>query len=310
MTETSGADRQVTVRLIRLPVPVHVAASAHQDALQREFDVLRGSEDQTSVPHRLLALIDELESRFGSLNEQPAGRLAEAIEHGDDTVDLEYEVPPEAGEASTLLDAMLDEVDDYCRQGEHLLTLATSQESAAYRRWFLGEFAAQVSGAPPTPWDEFARRAPIGAGGAPRATGDRQEPARNGTDHAADPAGTAPTGAAPTGTGREDAPWHVPDGWSVEERDHEVIVRPSGELDLQTAPQVRDLVQSARREHTTKVELDLTAVDFIDSVGLSMIVSAHQRLASDGVGMVVVVPTGLQRLFEISGLGQLLDLRT
>jgi hypothetical protein len=51
---------------------------------------------------------------------------------------------------------MLDEADEFCRQGKHLLTLATPPDLRRYRQWFLGEFVAQIGGRPPTPWPLFA----------------------------------------------------------------------------------------------------------------------------------------------------------
>ena len=47
---------------------------------------------------------------------------------------------------------MLEEADDYCRRGDHLLTLATPEEERRFRRWFIGEFVDQIEGKPPTPW--------------------------------------------------------------------------------------------------------------------------------------------------------------
>lgn len=273
-----------TVRLLGLPVPLHVEAAAHQEALQREIDVI-SIDDQASAPLRLRALIAEVQDQYGGLAEHPATELQSAIDRGAETVDLTYVVPPAAAEASERLLEVLDEVDEFCRQGEHLLTLASPPEVVAYRRWFLGEFGSQLRGAAPTPWSEVA------PGG--------DEP---------DPGADEPATATSEG-GESGAAYTVPEGWSVDDRGAQVIVRPAGELDLQSAPEVRDLIQAVRRDGVEHVELDLTDVSFIDSVGLSMIVSAHQRLAADGVPLTVVIPAALQRLFEISGLGQLLDLR-
>jgi anti-anti-sigma factor len=299
----AGNDGLVTVRLVALPVQVHLRAQAHQEALQREFEVLRRSEDVGSVPDRLLNLVGQLEHRYGAFAEMPQAALQDAVGRGATTVDLEFPVPPDTPAACVELAALLDEVDDYCRQGEHLLTLQTPPESLGYRRWFLGEFIAQVGGAAPVPWPEFLDAGPrppdagAGAGadasaGAGAAAGD--------TEAGAEGAGSAAR--------VHPAPAHgLPAGWAIESRGDQVTVRPAGELDLQTAPEVRDLVQAARGEGTSQVVLDLGAVTFIDSVGLSMIVAAHQRLDEDGVAMQVVVPPMLQRLFDISGLDQLLD---
>ncbi|CAN5191697.1 hypothetical protein BH24ACT1_BH24ACT1_03630 [soil metagenome] len=70
-------------------------------------------------------------------------------------MDVEYRVPPEAKEAAVALGALLDEADEFCRNGIHLLTLATPPGPYALRRWYLSEFIAQIDGADPTPWDEW-----------------------------------------------------------------------------------------------------------------------------------------------------------
>jgi hypothetical protein len=48
---------------------------------------------------------------------------------------------------------MLDDADEYCREGRHLLTLATPPDLLAYRRWYLQQFVDQARGRPATPWD-------------------------------------------------------------------------------------------------------------------------------------------------------------
>ena len=51
-----------------------------------------------------------------------------------------------------LLRAALDAVEDYCRTGRHLLTLAAPPDVAAYRRWVFDEFERQIAGGAPVPW--------------------------------------------------------------------------------------------------------------------------------------------------------------
>lgn len=284
MTPETGAPPLLTVRLLELPVELHVRAAAHQDALQREFDVLRAGGDQRSVPARLFALIADLDRSFGGLSDQPMAELAAAIERGDTSVDLLYEVPSAAADAAVQLGSMLEEADEFCRSGE-LVTLATPPEELSYRRWFLGEFVSQIGGSDPVPWSEHRRT--------------EESPAAEVSPAVGDSGGTL---ASPLGS------TSLPVGWSVDVGADGVVVRPAGELDLQTAPELRDLVQSVRREDSPRVTLDLSAVSFVDSVGLSVIVSAHQRLGVEDVQLHVVVPPRLQRLFEVSGLDQVLDL--
>lgn len=60
--------------------------------------------------------------------------------------------------ATVSLARMLDEADEFCRSGNHLLTLATPPELLAFRRWYLGEFNAQLQGQSPLPWPEADRQ--------------------------------------------------------------------------------------------------------------------------------------------------------
>jgi hypothetical protein len=50
------------------------------------------------------------------------------------------------------LGAILDEVDELCRQGQYLLTLATPPDLVAYRHWLLEEFTRQIAGQEPVAW--------------------------------------------------------------------------------------------------------------------------------------------------------------
>jgi anti-anti-sigma factor len=293
--EPSGSADLYTVRLMGLPVQLQVTAAAHMDAVQREFDVLLASEGHGSVPQRLLALIAELQERYGGVADQPREELQAAAERGDARIDLTYQVPGHMADACVTLDAMLDEVDEYCRRGEHLMTLAMPHEAVAYRRWFLAEFVAQIAGSAPTSWDDFLQRSGLAASGA------------NGTAVLDDEQGA--TGSNGSGQPPPEEP-ELPASWSVHDQDDHVVVRPTGEIDLQTAADLREVLQTARRSHNSHVVLDLGEVTFIDSVGLSVIITAHQRLSEERCELVVVVPPILQRLFEISGLGQLLELRT
>lgn len=147
----------VTVRLLRLPLGLYREASEHQDELQREFALIQNSLslDDTAVPVRLLRLVDQLNAVFAAFSAEPQANLVAALERNDTTIDLQYQIPPTAKPGCISLRALLDEADEYCRHGDHLLTLATRSEIVALRRWFLGEFVAQIDGVEPTPWDEW-----------------------------------------------------------------------------------------------------------------------------------------------------------
>jgi hypothetical protein len=143
-------DDLVEVRIVGLPLEVYREAAEHQDGLLREFALLAES-DRDRAPARLLALGDEIRSRFSGFTAAPESTLAAALERGDASVDLVYRLPAEVGDASRRLGELLDEADEYCRQ-EQLLTLATPPRALAFRRWFLEEFVRQSGGGAPTPW--------------------------------------------------------------------------------------------------------------------------------------------------------------
>ena len=56
------------------------------------------------------------------------------------------------------VEAILREVDDYCRAGQELLTLAPPPEVVAYREWVTSQVLGQAVGESPTPWPAFAAR--------------------------------------------------------------------------------------------------------------------------------------------------------
>lgn len=149
---SEAADDLVEIVLLRLPVEVQRRAAEHSDELRREFALLQASSDTGSdVPARLLALMDELTGRYQGFTENPRQELLDAMERGEEFIDLVYRVPRQVREAIIHLGALLDEADEFCRGGG-LLTLASPPEAVAYRRWFLGEFLRQIDGEPPSPW--------------------------------------------------------------------------------------------------------------------------------------------------------------
>ena len=88
-----------------------------------------------------------------------------------------------------------------------------------------------------------------------------------------------------------------------------VVLSPRGELDIATAPELRDRLHALIEAGASRLILDLRAVSFIDSVALAAILSARRQLGGDGRLAVVIDPESYTRLvFEIAGLPRSLDL--
>ncbi|HEX7167759.1 MAG TPA: STAS domain-containing protein [Acidimicrobiales bacterium] len=93
---------------------------------------------------------------------------------------------------------------------------------------------------------------------------------------------------------------------------HEATVAVSGEIDLATAPILRDVVLGVIESGECRtLVVDIGAVRFIDSTGLGVIVGANRRLADSGRRLLVAHPTSAtRRVIEVSGLDRVLDIRS
>lgn len=83
-------------------------------------------------------------------------------------------------------------------------------------------------------------------------------------------------------------------------------VRPAGELDLDTAPQLARHLALAHAG-SRMVVLDLGGVCFIDSAGVHAIVDATRRAARMGQRLVTIRPAPADDIFEITGTADHLD---
>jgi anti-sigma B factor antagonist len=89
---------------------------------------------------------------------------------------------------------------------------------------------------------------------------------------------------------------------SIERRSATAVVRVSGELDIATVPALTDVLRSLEQP-CDRVVLDLSALTFIDSTGLTLAVTEHQRAAKDGVEFVLAGATdNVLQVFRLTGL--------
>jgi hypothetical protein len=158
-----GPSQMVQISLLDLPVEVWSRAQQHSDGLLREFslfaDGLRHDpQAMAPLPVRLIQLVEELSANYSGFSTDQETRLAAAAEAGERSIDLSYTIPRSVSGAAVRLAEALDEADEYCRQGRHLLTLATPQDLVQFREWFLQQFVDQAAGAPPLSWPDYLAR--------------------------------------------------------------------------------------------------------------------------------------------------------
>jgi anti-sigma B factor antagonist len=89
------------------------------------------------------------------------------------------------------------------------------------------------------------------------------------------------------------------------------VVTVEGELDLYTAPQLRERVLELSEEGRARVAIDLERVGFIDSSGLGVIVGQNKRAREEGFRFAVAVSGAreVERILQLSGLTASLDIQ-
>lgn len=92
-------------------------------------------------------------------------------------------------------------------------------------------------------------------------------------------------------------------GLDVTERDGKAVLSVRGEVDVYTAPRLRERLVELVAQGKHQIIVDLEGVDFLDSTGLGVLVGGLKRLRShDGdLGLVCTQPRIL-KVFEITGL--------
>jgi anti-anti-sigma factor len=99
-------------------------------------------------------------------------------------------------------------------------------------------------------------------------------------------------------------------GVSIVQVNGHVSARVTGELDLATAPDLRQRLEAVIDAGTGDLKLDLAEVTFLDSSGLVVLLAARQRLHDTNRRLTVLhASRSVHRVFEVSGLLDVLDVR-
>jgi anti-sigma B factor antagonist len=81
------------------------------------------------------------------------------------------------------------------------------------------------------------------------------------------------------------------------------VIAVSGEIDVATAPQLRECLHRVIAQGEPTVVLDLLGVTFLDSTALGVLVGALKRCREHGGDLhVVVADPRIMKIFEITGL--------
>ena len=81
------------------------------------------------------------------------------------------------------------------------------------------------------------------------------------------------------------------------------VLQVTGEVDVYTAPMLREQIRELAAKGTVHLIADLSRVDFLDSTGLGALVGGLRRLREAGGSLALVIGTPrILRIFQITGL--------
>ena len=92
---------------------------------------------------------------------------------------------------------------------------------------------------------------------------------------------------------------------TTREADGKTIVAVGGEIDVYTAPRLRDKITELVGEGSYHLVVDMQAVEFLDSTGLGVLVGALKKVRQhDGSLELVCTQERLLKIFRITGLAK------
>ena len=81
-----------------------------------------------------------------------------------------------------------------------------------------------------------------------------------------------------------------------------VVVR--GEVDMATAPQLRDTLLELVDGGATRIALDCRGLDFLDSSGIGVLIAVRKRLGDDGSLTLEAPPAHVRKVLELTGVSE------
>ncbi|MFL1376646.1 MULTISPECIES: STAS domain-containing protein [unclassified Nocardiopsis] len=90
---------------------------------------------------------------------------------------------------------------------------------------------------------------------------------------------------------------------SSRSQDDLAVVTVGGEIDLYTAPRLRDELITALDEGARRLVIDMSSTEFCDSTGISVLLSAMKRSRDKGGDLELVAPkAAVMKVLQVTGL--------
>lgn len=96
----------------------------------------------------------------------------------------------------------------------------------------------------------------------------------------------------------------------IKQKDQKYIVNLSGEIDVFTAPKLKDALIPLTEKKDQIVDIDLQQVTYLDSTGLGVFISALKSTKKHQSHMQLVhLQDRVYRLFKITGLHEIMNIK-
>lgn len=97
----------------------------------------------------------------------------------------------------------------------------------------------------------------------------------------------------------------------IQQNEQKYYVKLAGEIDAYTAPELKNKFMNITEEPNPDITVDFTNVSYMDSTGLGVFIALLKSIKrTDGSLKFVGVSDRLKRLFDITGLTDILNLNS
>lgn len=98
---------------------------------------------------------------------------------------------------------------------------------------------------------------------------------------------------------------------NVIDEGQKLIIKLAGEIDIYTAPKLKEALVPHTREENNVLIVDLTEVNYMDSTGLGVFISVLKSTRENGSSFQIVnLQERVLRLFTITGLDEIMDINS
>jgi anti-sigma B factor antagonist len=87
------------------------------------------------------------------------------------------------------------------------------------------------------------------------------------------------------------------------------VIRLEGEVDVYTAPQLKQAMIALLGKGAKRIVIDLTKVEYLDSTALGVLIGGLKRLREADGNLLLICPSArIKRVFEITGLDKIFEM--